>query len=101
MNQKNGELKVVIALREGKASVGVQAPECDPAFFMHKGDLTTVLGAIPGDVDKAKKRWEKDKLNPKWEGPLPSQEKPPAPAAAASSSGSRTKPASQDQPLMF
>jgi sRNA-binding carbon storage regulator CsrA len=30
------ELKVVISLKGDKASVGIQAPECDPVFFALK-----------------------------------------------------------------
>lgn len=70
------ELKVVIALKGDKASVGVQAPECDPAFFSLEGDLRTTLKAVPKFVEEAKTRWEASKLNPKCESPLPSQEKP-------------------------
>jgi len=98
MANQNGELKVVIALKDGKASVGVQAPECDPVFFGHKGDLAAVLSVVPGFVDVAKKRWEKTKLNPDCETPLPSQEKPAAPARVATSRGS---PAPKSQPPMF
>lgn len=99
MANQNGELKVVIALKDGKASVGIQAPECDPVFFGHKGDLAVVLGAVPGDVDKARKRWEETKLNPECETPLPSQAKPAAPTGATSRSGGSSAPDSQ--PPMF
>ncbi|GAH86864.1 unnamed protein product, partial [marine sediment metagenome] len=30
MKNQNGDLRVVIDLKDGKASVGIQAPECDP-----------------------------------------------------------------------
>ncbi len=99
MANTNGELKVVIALKDGQASVGVQAPECDPVFFGHKGGLAAVLGAVPGFVNKAKKRWEKTKLNPECESPLPSQEKPATPPRATSPS--RGKPQPDSQPPMF
>jgi len=98
MANQNGELKVVIALKDGNASVGVQAPECDPVFFGHKGDLVVVLGAVPGDVDKARKRWEETKLNPDCKTPLPSQAKP-APSLQPARSGGSSAPKSQ--PPMF
>ena len=72
------ELKVVISLKGDKASVGVQAPECDPVFFSLEGDLKMVSKAVPGFVQEAKTRWEANKLNPECETPLPSQEPPPA-----------------------
>ncbi len=35
------ELKVVIALKEGRASIGLQAPDCDPMFVTLPGGLQT------------------------------------------------------------
>lgn len=98
MKNLNGDLRVVIDLKDGKASVGIQAPECDPVFFAHKGDLAAVLGVVEDFVDVARKRWEKTKLNPECETPLPSQAKPAAPPRAARSGGSS---APKSQPPMF
>lgn len=98
MANQNGELKVVIALKDGNASVGIQAPECDPVFFGHKGDLDAVLGVVPDFVNVARKRWKKTKLNPECESPLPSQAKPAAPPKASRSGGSS---APDSQPPMF
>lgn len=99
MANQNGELKVVIALKDGNASVGIQAPECDPVFFGHKGDLDAVLGVVPDFVDVARKRWKKTKLNPECETPLPSQAKPAAPTGATSRPRGSSAPDSQ--PPMF
>lgn len=97
MSGLNGDLKLVISLKGGRASVGVQAPECDPLFFGIEGDLGVVLNGVPGFVEEARRRWETNKLNPECETPLPSQAAPPAPAAPRS----RGKPAPSDQPPMF
>ena len=99
--QKKDELKVVISLKGDKASVGVQAPECDPAFFNLEGDLKTALKAVPKFVEEAKTRWETSKQYPKCETPLPSQAKPAA-APSRVSAGSRSqKEAPKPQPSMF
>ncbi|TET13848.1 MAG: hypothetical protein E3J81_07815 [Dehalococcoidia bacterium] len=98
MKNQNGDLRVVIDLKDGKASVGIQAPECDPLFFAHQGNLAAVLGVVPDFVDVARKRWEKTKLNPDCKSPLPSQEKPPTPPKAPRSGG---KPAPTGQTPMF
>ena len=94
------ELKVVILLKGDKALVGVQALECDPAFFSLEGDLKTALKAVPKFVEEAKTRWETSKVNPKCETPLPSQAKPAAPSRV--STGSRQQnTAPKTQPSMF
>jgi hypothetical protein len=99
--QKKDELKVVISLKGTKASVGVQAPGCDPAFFNLEGDLKTALKAVPKFVEEAKTHWETSKLNPKCETPLPSQAKPAA-APSRVSTGSRSqKTAPKPQHSMF
>ncbi|GAH60140.1 unnamed protein product, partial [marine sediment metagenome] len=85
------ELKVVISLKGNKASVGVQAPECDPVFFGLEGDLRTTLKAVLGFVEEAKNRWETSKQYPKCETPLPSQEKPAATTSRASTTSRGTK----------
>jgi len=72
------ELKVVISLKGDKASVGIQSPECDPAFFGLEGDLQAVLEAVPRFVEEAKTRWQESKLYPECKTQLPSQTQPAA-----------------------
>ena len=95
------ELKVVISLKEDKASVGVQAPECDPVFYRLEGDLKTTLKAVPKFVEEAKAHWETRKLNPKCESPLPSQEKPAATTSRAPATSRSQQQAPKPQPSMF
>lgn len=95
------ELKVVISLRGDKASVGIQAPECDPVFFAVEGDLKTVVKAMPKLVEEARARWEKGKLNPKCETPLPSQTQPVATTSRAPATSRSQKQAPKVQPSMF
>ena len=95
------ELKVVISLKESKAAVGVQAPECDPVFFGLQGDLQAALNTVPEFVEQAKTRWETSRLYPKCETPLPSQEKTAATTSRVSSSQSPKTAAQRDQRQMF
>jgi len=98
MGNENGELKLVISLKGGKASVGVQAPECDPVFFGVDGGLGDVLGSVPGFVDEAKRRWGTSKLNPECKTQLPSQAEAAAAAkrtAATSKARGTTKQSGQ------
>jgi hypothetical protein len=57
------ELKIVIAVKGTVASVGIQAPECDPVFSMVEGDLPAVLESVPGLVEEARRRWDS---NPRY-----------------------------------
>jgi len=103
--QKKDKLKVVISLNGDKASVGVQAPECDPAFFSLEGDLKTVLKAVSKFIEEALTRWKTNKLNPKCESPLPSQVEAAAAAkrtpAASRGTKTTTPKAKTDQRAMF
>ena len=95
-------LKVVISLKENKASVGVQAPECDPVFFGLEGDLKSILKAVPGFVGEAKTRWEANKRYPKCETPLPSEaEAAPAVSRVSTPSKQQKTTAPRVQPQMF
>ena len=96
MSGQNGELKLVISLKGGKAQVGVQAPECDPVFFGLEGDLSAVLSGVPGFVEEARRRWETSKLYPECETPLPSQAEAAA-AATRASTASRSRRSSTTQ----
>jgi hypothetical protein len=100
-DEQKDELKLVISLKGDKASVGVQAPECDPAFFNLEGDLKTALKAVPKFVEEAKTRWETSKLNPKCETPLPSQAKPAAAPSRVSTGSRQQNTAPKTQRPMF
>lgn len=71
------EVKVVIALKDGRTSIGVRAPDCDPIFDIQEGGLEAALERIPGLVEEARQRWAESPLYPKCESPLPSQATPP------------------------
>ena len=96
------ELKIVIILRDDRIMLGVQSPDCDPVYETLKGTLAAALKRVPKLVEEAKTRWETNKLNPKCETPLPSQEQP-VPTTSRSSTGSRSQKtaAPSKQPTMF
>lgn len=61
------ELKIVIVLKENRASVGIQGPECDPVLSLVNGILPEVLATIPAMVDQARAKWAEDPRYPKCE----------------------------------
>ena len=88
------EVKVVIALKGNKGSIGVQSPKCDPVFTTFDGDLGLALERVPELVEEARQKWDTNPTYPKCETPLPSQTQPiprPAPHQATSTA----------QPTMF
>ena len=95
------ELKVVITLREDKAAVGVQAPNCDPVLAVVQGGLADALTGVPALVASAREQWQTNKQYPKsTRAPAPA---PPSPAARpipTRTSASRTKAAEAKEGVM-
>ena len=65
------EIKVVISIKNGKNSVGVQAPSCDPIFQILDGGLETALARVPTLVEEARKKWAANPRNPRADLPAP------------------------------
>jgi len=72
------ELKVVISLKDGKASLGVQAPDCDPVFAVLEGSLEEALEKVPALVAEAREKWDSSPRYPKT-----SHQLTPAPSTPA------------------
>jgi len=72
----NGEIKIVIAHKDDRGSIGVQSPDCDPIFRTFEGNLGAGLERVPGVLEEAKQLWEENPQFPKCESPLPSQAQP-------------------------
>jgi hypothetical protein len=71
------EIKVVITLKEGGASVGIQKPDCDPIFSKVEGELPAVLKAIPKLIAGAKTSWEANSKYPECKTDLKPKTPPP------------------------
>ena len=68
------ELKVVVSVRGGRATIGVQRPSADPHIESFDGlDLPALALEVPAVVDRARTRWEDE---PRY----PAHERPAAPA---------------------
>jgi hypothetical protein len=91
------ELKIVIVLKESRASVGIQGSECDPVLSLVNGTLPEILAAVPALVDQAHAQWTSGKRYPKCETKL-------EPATVRTSTASRTAPQpaqSANKPRLF
>jgi len=78
------EFKVVIILKDNKAMLGVQSPDCDPVYKTMEGDLVTVLQVVPTLVADAKLQWAAAPRYPKADLP-----KPVAPVTTTTSTANR------------
>ena len=65
------DIKIVVSLKGERASVGVQAPECDPVLTVVDGRLDAVFSQLPSLIEQARNHGR----NPKCEQ-LPSQQQP-------------------------
>ena len=93
----SAQVKIVILLREGKASVGVQSPGCDPQISIVEGGIEQALERVPGLVKQAQEKWAQSPCNPQSAIVPPS---PPARTPAPASSAKKTTQ-DKDQPGFF
>ena len=93
-------LKVVVSLKGGRATIGVQQPASDPHIESFDGrDLSGLAQEVSAVVERARARWEEAPKHPAHERPAPPARRQPrrgqapAQAAAAAEGG-----ADQQQP---
>lgn len=66
------ELKLVVSIRAGRSTIGVQRPASDPHLESDDAlDLTTLLGRIPGVLERAQVRWRDAPRHPGYARPAP------------------------------
>ena len=66
------ELKVVVSIKGGRATIGVQRPSSDPHIESFDDlDLSGLAREVPAVVEKAKARWEEEPRYPAYERPAP------------------------------
>ena len=73
----SGELKVVVSIKEGRATIGVQQPSSDPhieSFNDH--DLPKLTQEVSAVVERAKAKWEESPKHPTYERPAPPARRP-------------------------
>ena len=66
------ELKVVVSIKEGRATIGVQRPSSDPhieSFDDH--DLPGLTQEVSAVIERARARWEESPNHPAYERPAP------------------------------
>lgn len=66
------DLKLVVSIRDGKATIGVQRPSSDPHVeTADDSNLFTLVGEIPAVIERAKAGWKESPKHPAYERPSP------------------------------
>lgn len=92
----SNELKIVIALKDDRAIVGLQSPDCDPIFTTVEGGLPAVKKQLDKLISEAKAKWATDPRNPKAN--LPEPPPPPPPPARRQTTAAEPE---ETQPSFF
>jgi hypothetical protein len=96
----SAQLKIVILHREGKASVGVQSPGCDPQISVIEGTLEQVIEKVPDLVKQAQQKWAQSPQNRKTDIVIPAPSVSQSRTPSSSSSSPKTAQ-NKDQPTFF
>ena len=86
------EAKIVINLKENRATIGVQSPECDPVFTCAEGTMGEIFESAGRLLVDAEAKWKENPRCPKSDLPQPA----PVPARAAPTAA---RPAPKTQQL--
>ena len=94
------DLKVVLSIKDGRATVGVQQPSSDPYIeSFDDPDLPGLTQEVPAVVARARAKWEDEPKYPTHERPAPSTRRRPRRAqGSAAQDTSDEGETAQDQP---
>ena len=93
------DLKVVVSIKGGRATIGVQQPSSDPhieSFDDH--DPSELAQEVPAVIERARARWEDEPKYPAHERPAPPARRQPRRSQAAAQAGAAEGGAEQPQP---
>ena len=66
------DLKVVVSIKGGRATIGVQQPSSDPHIETFDAPVVSELTQeVPAVVERARARWEEAPKNPAYQRPAP------------------------------
>ncbi len=99
------DLKVVVSIKGGRTTVGVQQPSSDPHIesFIDR-DLTGLTGELPAVIERARTGWQESSKHPAYQRPDPPagrRNRRGQGAAQASNAGAETEQAHQQTLKLF
>ena len=66
------DLKVVVSIKEGRSTIGVQQPSSDPHIESFEDrDLTGLTGELPAVIERARAGWQESPKHPAYQRPAP------------------------------
>ena len=66
------DLKVVVSIKGGRATIGVQQPSSDPYIeSFDDADLSGLTQEVPAVIERARAKWEEEPKYPAHERPAP------------------------------
>ena len=66
------DLKVVVSIKDGRATIGVQQPSSDPHIESFDGlDESGLTQEVAAVIERARARWEEKPKHPAYERPAP------------------------------
>ena len=93
------DLKVVVSIKGGRATIGVQQPSSDPHIeTFDDPDLTGLVQEAPAVIERAKAKWEDEPKYPAHERPAPPAGRQTRRGQAAAQTGAAEGGADEQQP---
>ena len=93
------DLKVVVSIKGGRATIGVQQPASDPHIeSFDDGDLAGLTQEAPAVVERARAKWEDEPKYPAHERPAPPARRRTGRGHGSAQAGTAAGEAEQQQP---
>ena len=93
------DLKVVVSLKGGRATIGVQQPSSDPHIeSFDDRDLSGLTQEVPAVIERARARWEDEPRHPAHARPAPPAKRQPRRERGSAQTGAAGGGAVQQQP---
>ena len=93
------DLKVVVSIKGGRATIGVQQPSSDPHIeTFDDSDLSGLTQEFPAVIERARVKWEDEPKYPAHERPAPPARRRNRREQAAAQAGAAEGGADQQQP---
>ena len=93
------DLKVVVSLKGGRATIGVQQPSSDPHIELFDDrDISGLTGEVSAVIERARAQWEEAPKYPAHARPAPPARRQPRRSQAAAQAAAVEGGADQQQP---
>ena len=93
------DLKVVVSVKGGRATIGVQQPSSDPYIeSFDDRDLSGLTQEVSAVIERARAKWEEAPKYPAHERPAPPARRQPRRSQGAAQAGAAEGGADQEQP---